>query len=233
MADTPTETNELAEKAPESETKKSEATPARRTSTPLVLGLLAVVVIGVLLYALGTTYFAGSSGSGATRSDGQAAIGGPFQLTDHTGRQVTEADFAGRFMLITFGYTFCPDICPTTLTDMADAVKELGTDGDKIVPMLITIDPARDTVEHLKEYVGFFHPRTVGLTGTADAIKAAAKAYKVYFAKAKQEKDADPNDYLMDHSAIIYLMGPDGRFRTHFSHGTRGEVMAKRIREFL
>jgi len=232
MAETPPEKAEPAEKAPGDTAKKPATMAARRTSGPLVVGLLAVVVIGVLLYALGTTYFAGSNGGG-TRSYGQAAIGGPFTLIDHTGKPVTEATFKGRFMLITFGYTFCPDVCPTTLTDMADAINELGKDGDRVVPILITVDPARDTAENLKEYVSFFHPRTVGLTGTAEAIKSAAKAYKVYYAKAKQEKGADPNDYLMDHSAIIYLMGPDGRFRTHFSHGTRGEVMAKRIREFL
>lgn len=230
MPDSPAEPSEEPEKKAD-----DKSTPARpqRSTTPLVLGLLAVVVIGALLYSLGTTYFATSGSGDGTRYTGQAAIGGPFKLTDHTGKEVTEASYKGQFMLMTFGYTFCPDICPTTLTDMSDAITELGGDGDKVVPIMITVDPARDTVEHLKEYVGYFHPRTVGLTGSAEAIKSAAKAYKVYFAKAKQEEGADPNDYLMDHSTIIYLMGPEGKFRTHFSHGTRGEVMAKRIRELL
>ena len=207
------------------------AASRRRATTPLVLGLLAVVVIGSLLYSLGTIYF--SQGPGGSRYTGEAAIGGPFALTDHTGRQVTEASYRGRFMLLTFGYTFCPDICPTTLTDMSDAITELGADGDKVVPIMITVDPARDTVAHLKDYVGYFHPRTVGLTGSAEAVKSAAKAYKVYYAKAKQEDGADAYDYLMDHSTIIYLMGPDGNFLSHYIPKQSPEKIAEGIKPHL
>ena len=135
-------------------------------------------------------------------------------------------------MLVYFGYTFCPDICPTALTDMGDALGILGEAADKVTPVFITVDPDRDTPEHLKEYLKFFHPRMVGLTGTPEQTAAALKAYKVYAAKAPVE-GGDADDYLMDHTSIIYLMGPDGAYKAHFSHGVGTEDMAKGIRKFL
>ncbi len=199
---------------------------------------LVLVIVGaaVLLYASGfqlsKNQEAGSSASPAKPADAPA-IGGPFALIDQDGKAVTDKDYRGKFLLIYFGYTFCPDVCPTTLTEMSDALDLLGDDGDKVTPMLITIDPARDTAEHLKEYATYFHPRLRALTGTAEQIAAAAKAYRVYFAKAKMEEGGDPEDYLMDHSSVTYLMGPDGAFRIHFGHGTDAETMAARIREQL
>ncbi len=160
------------------------------------------------------------------------AIGGPFTLVDHNGKTVTAADFRGRFMLVFFGYTYCPDVCPTALTTMTDALDILGGDGEGVVPVFITVDPERDTPEHLKMYVNYFHPRLVGLTGTSETVGAAARAYRIYYAKASQESAAG-DDYLMGHSSGIYLMGPDGAFRAHFDRGTGAEAMAKRIREYL
>ncbi len=163
---------------------------------------------------------------------GTTAIGGAFTLVDHNGRTVTEADFRGRFTLVYFGYTYCPDVCPTALTAISEALEILGPDGDGIVPVFVTVDPGRDTPEQLSMYVRHFHPRLVGLTGTAKQVAAAAKAYQVYYAKARGE-GTDADDYLMDHTSITYLMGPDGAFRVHFANGTDAESMARRIREFL
>ena len=140
--------------------------------------------------------------------------------------------FKGRLMLVYFGYTFCPDICPTVLTDMGDALGILGEAADKVTPVFITIDPNRDTPEHLKEYLKFFHPRMVGLTGTPEQTAAALKAYKVYAAKALVER-GDADDYLMDHTSIIYLMGPDGKFVTLFPYTTQPDVMARVLRRYL
>ncbi len=159
-------------------------------------------------------------------------IGGPFTLVDQNGKIVTAADFRGRFMLVYFGYTYCPDVCPTTLTTIADAIDLLDGDGKNVVPVFITVDPARDTPEHLNMYVNYFHPRLVGLTGTVDAVAAAAKAYRVYYAEARQEGAAE-DDYLVDHLSFVFLIGPDGAFRAHFENGTGAEAMAKRIREYL
>ncbi len=180
-----------------------------------------------------------------------AAIGGPFTLVDHQGRPQTRDYFKGRFMLVYFGYTFCPDVCPTALTDMGDVLGILGEAADKVTPVFITVDPDRDTPEHLKEYLKFFHPRLVGLTGTPEQTAAALKAYKVYAAKAAAlepepkhdhpevqkpgdgHTHGDAGDYLMDHTSIIYLMGPDGAYKAHFSHGASAEDMAEGIRKFL
>jgi len=160
------------------------------------------------------------------------AIGGPFSLTDHNGKAVTDEDFRGKFMLVMFGYTFCPDVCPTMLSTASDAIDSLGDKADQVTPIFITIDPARDTPENLKEYISYFRPGLVGLTGTADQISAVAKVYRVYYARASENKE-DPGDYLMDHSALVYLMGPDGKFLAHFSQDTGADAMAARIRDFL
>ena len=160
------------------------------------------------------------------------SIGGPFSLVDQEGNSVTDVDFRGQYLLIYFGYTYCPDVCPTSLTNISDALERLGDEAAKITPILITIDPIRDTPAHLKEYASYFHPRLRALTGTPDQISQVAKTYRVYFNKAQQE-DPNPEDYLMDHSSAIYLMGPDGTFRSHFSHSTDVEIMVKRIQDIL
>ena len=149
---------------------------------------------------------------------GQASVGGPFSLVDHTGKRVTDGDFRGRFMLVYFGFTFCPDVCPAGLQLMAAAIDALGAKADRVTPVFITVDPERDTPAQLAQYVPSFHPRLVGLTGTPAEIQAVARAYRVYFQKVKDERSSAP--YTMDHTSIIYLMDPQGRFVTHFTHAT-------------
>ena len=155
-------------------------------------------------------------------------IGGSFSLLNQDGKPVTTEDFHGKYMLVFFGYTFCPDVCPTALTNITDALGILGRQAEKITPVFITVDPVRDTVPQIKEYVKFFHPNLVALTGTEAEIRAVTKAYRVYFAKSK-ENNNEPEDYLMDHSAVTYLMGTDGKFLAHFSHGLTPKVLAQRI----
>lgn len=160
------------------------------------------------------------------------AIGGSFALTTHTGRRVTDADHRGQILLVYFGFTYCPDVCPTTLTTMADALKLLGKDAERVTALFITVDPARDTPEQLALYVPYFYDRLVGLTGSDADIAAVAKAYRVYYAKVM--KDGQNDDYVMDHTSIIYLMGPDGRYVSHFS-GARAEpeAIARAVRGLL
>ncbi|MDE1172476.1 MAG: SCO family protein [Parvibaculaceae bacterium] len=164
-------------------------------------------------------------------SSGEVLIGGPFRLTNQNGESVTEQNFQGKFMLVYFGYTFCPDVCPTELQIMTSALGELGTDASNVVPIFVTVDPEHDTVAVMADYVKHFSPRLVGLTGTAEQIAAAAKAYRVFYQKVTD--DSATGGYSMDHSSIIYLMGPDGRFIEHFGPGTTPEQMAAGIRKYL
>jgi protein SCO1/2 len=157
-------------------------------------------------------------------------IGGPFALTDQDGRRRTDEDFRGKLMLVYFGFTYCPDICPTDLQQMALAVDRLGPAGEMVQPVFITVDPERDTAAHLKDYMPMFHPRFVGLTGDAAAIEAAARAYRVYFEKAER---ADKADYTINHSAFIYLIGRDGEYLGFFPPGTSAERLADAMRPSL
>ncbi len=226
-----------AKKPPMPELRAKSSGKRRRRVVPWVAA--ALLIIGVL--GINFTDPAPETPTGPT-------IGGAFSLIDTTGATVTDADFRGRFMLVYFGYTYCPDICPTTLSTMAEAIDMLGADGNQVVPVFITIDPGRDSPEHLKEYVGFFHPRQVGLTGTADQVAAVAKAYGVFYAKdpahdatphnhgpatGNNAAAADAHDYDMEHAATLYLMGPKGAFRARFDPATRAPEMAERIQKFL
>lgn len=157
-------------------------------------------------------------------------VGGPFALTDHTGKARTDADFRGKFMLVYFGFTYCPDVCPTDLQAMGLAVDQLGAAGEAVTPIFITVDPERDTAEHLADYVPMFHPRMIGLTGDAHAIREAARAYKVYFAKAAL---AGGSDYTVDHSAFIYLMDRNGAYLGFFPPGTSADRLAETMRPLL
>ena len=162
---------------------------------------------------------------------GQALVGGPFELTDHTGKRVTDKDFRGSFMLVIFGFTYCPDVCPTELQLISTTLEKLGPKGNRVVPIFISIDPERDTPNQLAMYVKSFHPRLIGLTGTLDEVAAAAKAYRVYVKKVPDPKSTA--GYTMDHSALIYLMGPDGAYRTHFTPGTSVDALAERLAKLL
>ncbi len=139
-----------------------------------------------------------------------AAIGGPFTLEDGAGKTVTDGSYRGKYMLVYFGYTFCPDVCPTTLNDVAQALDKLGPKQDRIQPLFITVDPARDTPAVVQQYAAAFSPHLVGLTGTPDQIAAVAHEYRVYYAQHKT--GPNPGDYTMDHSSILYLMDPSGQF---------------------
>lgn len=212
------------------------AAPApKRKSGGKLLGLLVgVVVIAFVIVLAGSEYFSNRGADGTTTSSSSGpTVGGPFELVNHKGEVVTDKTFLGGYMMVFFGYTYCPDVCPTVLSDIATTMDLLGDDkASNITPIMISVDPGRDTPEHLAEYVTFFHPRTIGLTGTEEQIKAAARAYRVYYSINKPQGD-DPLDYLVDHTSIIYLMGPDGKLVTHFSHGTTPEVMAERLGKIL
>jgi protein SCO1/2 len=160
---------------------------------------------------------------------GGETVGGPFALIDHEGRARTDADFRGKLLLVYFGFTYCPDICPTDLMNMSLAVDQLGSDGAMVQPLFITVDPERDTASHLAQYVSLFHPRLIGLTGDGDAIRRAADAYKVYYLKVATGKD----DYTVDHTAFTYLMGPGGEYLGFFRPGTSPERIAGAIKQRL
>jgi cytochrome oxidase Cu insertion factor (SCO1/SenC/PrrC family) len=156
-------------------------------------------------------------------------IGGPFALTDQNGAHRTDADFRGKIMLVYFGFTYCPDICPTDLQQMGLAVDRLGPDGEQVQPIFITVDPERDTAEQLKDYMPMFHPRFVGLTGDAAAINDAARAYRVYYAKV----DLGKADYTVDHSAFIYMIGRNGEYLGFFPPGTSADILAGGLRPLV
>ena len=158
-------------------------------------------------------------------------VGGPFELTDHTGRTRTERDFRGQLILAYFGFTYCPDVCPTDLQAIGLALDKLGPDGASVQPLFISVDPERDTSEHLAEYVRLFHPRLIGLTGSAEVIRRAANAYKVYYAKVPFGKAG--SDYTVDHTAFIYLMDREGNYLGFFPPGTSADRMVEIIRPHL
>jgi protein SCO1/2 len=166
-----------------------------------------------------------------TEVSGTAAVGGPFSLVDQSGKHVSDKDFAGRYMLVFFGYTNCPDICPAGLQVMSAALDKLGHRADDIVPVFITLDPAQDTPAKLAAYVKSFHPRLVGLTGSESDIADVAKEYRVFYQKVPDEKD--PTRYTIDHSAIFYLMGKDGTLLAPIPHTTDVAQLALAIDKAL
>ena len=183
-----------------------------------VLIALTGVVLAVLLIGVGG-YLWLSNGEG-----GPTALGGPFTLENGNGKTVTDRDFRGRYMLVYFGYPFCPDVCPTTLNAVADAMDKLGPKADRVQPVFITVDPKRDTPAVVKQYAAAFGSRIEGLTGTPEEIAKVAKEYRVYY--AEHRTGPGPNDYTMDHSSILYLMGPDGRFIAPVRADQSGDEMA-------
>ena len=193
-------------------------------SRRLAYGLAALALIALVGWQASRWFGAGGPAGEAV------VIGGPFSLTASDGRRVTDQDFRGRWMLIYFGFTFCPDVCPTELAVMAAALDALGDDGSDVQPILITLDPERDTVEVLRDYVAAFHPRLIGLTGTLAEIQAVAGAYRVFFQKT--EPDA-AGDYLVDHSSVVYLMDPDGDYVTVFGRDVDAVAMAEGLRHYV
>jgi protein SCO1 len=188
--------------------------------------IAAVVVVTAL--AAGTAWFA-TRGPASPVIGGGPNIGGPFSLVDGAGKNVTDRDFRGKFMLVYFGYTHCPDACPTTLSDMGAALDKLPADDKaKIVPLFITVDPERDTPDIMGDYAHAFGPEFVGLTGSKEAIAAAEQKYHVYAAKHPLEH----GDYAMDHSSIVYVMGPDGKFLGVIEDAAKPGDMAQRLVAF-
>jgi protein SCO1/2 len=193
----------------------------------------AFALIAVLAIAWGIVWVRGGSlaqlglDNLGVSVPGGVSVGGPFTLVDTTGATVTDATYRGRWMLVYFGYTYCPDVCPTELQTISAALDQIGPLAAKVVPILITIDPERDTRAALAEYVKLFDDRLVGLTGTAEQVAAAARAYRVYYARAKSK---DSSAYLMDHSAFVYLIGPDGGFRALFRQGVTTQDLADALK---
>ena len=160
-----------------------------------------------------------------------STVGGPFTLVTHTGKTVTDADFRGKYLLVNFGYTYCPDVCPTTLQTIALTLDALGNDAAAVQPLFITVDPQRDTAEVLAGYVAAFDPRIIGLTGTPQQIIDTAKTFHAYYAKV--EANDGTGDYFMDHSAFIYLMDPDGRSLTALPYQKTPQAIAEAIRSYM
>ncbi|MEK9946752.1 MAG: SCO family protein [Alphaproteobacteria bacterium] len=198
-------------------------TPSRRGPILILAAGLAVIV------GLGLGFLIPVSKPDLEVS--QSIIGGPFEMVNHLGETVTQESFKGRHMLVYFGYTFCPDVCPTELQSMTVALNDMGEEADAITPVFVTIDPARDDVAAVRDYIGFFHPRLVGLTGTPEQVEAMTDAFGVFYARARDT--GETTDYLMDHSSLIFLMDEDGRYVTHIRANTSPEAMARQLRDAL
>lgn len=202
---------------------------------PAIAAILAGIAGAALIWLSGQSG-PGSNPTGAApvRMSGEADIGGPFTLVDQTGRTVTEETFAGRPMLIYFGFTYCPDICPTSLQVMAAALDRLTPEQRaEFQPLLITVDPERDTPEALASYVSSpaFPDNLLGLTGSEEQIRDAARAYRVYYRRV--DDDGTLAEYTMDHSSLIYLMGREGEFVEVFPHQATPDQIASRLQQFL
>ena len=184
--------------------------------------LLAVLLLG----AGGFMWL--SSGTGGA---GSLGVGGPFTLQNGDGKTVTNKDFQGKYMLVYFGYTFCPDVCPTTLNAVAEAVDKLGSDASRLRPVFITVDPKRDTPSVVKRYAAAFGPRIEPLTGTPEQIATVAKEYRVYY--AEHRTGPGPDDYSMDHSSVLYLMNPNGGFLAPLRADESPDAMAADLKKLM
>jgi protein SCO1 len=197
---------------------------ARRSRLLLVCGAFAaglVLCLGAITLIAGTTF--------STKVLAPIAIGGPFRLLDQNGKAVTDEDMKGKPFLVFFGFTHCPDVCPTTLFDVSEVLRSLGPDADRAGALFITVDPERDTTAALKDYLTSFDPHVRGLTGDAEALASVAKEYRVYYKKVP----LDGGDYTMDHTAIVYLMGKDGRFVSPFNLKRKPDAAAAELRKYL
>lgn len=193
--------------------------------------LIAAILAGLVIVGTGAfvTVALRETPRGAAGTALASAIGGPFQLVDQNGKTVTDADLKGKWSLIYFGYTHCPDACPTALNDISIALSELGARRDAVRPVFITVDPERDTPETLKAYMTSFDAPILALTGSAEQVAKAAKAYRVYYAKHPEAG----GDYSMDHSSVIYVMDPQGRFTASFTHESAPEQIAERLKKLI
>lgn len=192
----------------------------------------AILAISCLLLATAiggaALLFAPDNSNTNVVSSGTALVGGPFEATNQDGKRVSDKDFLGKHTLFYFGYTFCPDVCPAELQVVSAALSDIESAREKFNLAFVTVDPARDTPEIMKQYVTHFWPGTTGLTGSAEDIRKIAAAYRVYYSRPDGEA-GDQDSYLMDHSSIIYLMGPDGKFVRHFPFGTSADDIKKAL----
>ena len=202
-----------------------------RSSAPPRFLLIAAILAGLVIIGTGAFLFLAlrDTPRGAAGTALASAIGGPFQLVDQNGKTVTDADLKGKWSLIYFGYTHCPDACPTALNDISIALSELGPRRAAVRPVFITVDPERDTPETLKAYVTSFDAPILALTGTAEQVSKAAKGYRVYYAKHPEAG----GDYSMDHSSVIYVMDPQGRFTASFTHESAPEQISERLKKLI
>jgi protein SCO1 len=187
--------------------------------TAFIAGL--VLCAGVIVLVEGR-----SAGTGTVQA---AAIGGPFNLIDQNGQSFSDRDLKGKTFLVFFGFTHCPDVCPTTLFEISEIMRTLGPEADRIAALFISVDPERDTPEAMKDYLSSFDPHLRGLTGDAASLAAVAKAYRVYYKKVPLED----GDYTMDHTAIVYLMDKEGRFVSPFNMRRTADVAAAELRKHL
>jgi protein SCO1/2 len=189
------------------------------------LPILGAFICGLALVFAVIVYFGVKSPIGPA----VAAVGGPFRLEDQYGQPFTDKDMKGRPFLVFFGYTHCPDICPTSLFDISQVLQKLGGDADRTGALFITVDPERDTPAVMKDYLSNFDPHLRGLTGDPSAVNAAIKAYRVYAKKVP----LDHGDYTMDHTAIVYLMDKEGRFVAPFNLKQTPDAAAAELRKYL
>jgi protein SCO1 len=190
--------------------------------------LISAAFLAGLVLCFGVILIVTGRGSGPVAQQ-IAAIGGPFKLTDQDGQVVTEQDLKGRPFLVFFGFTHCPDVCPTSLFEVSEIMRALGPDADRTGALFITVDPERDTPAVMKDYLSSFDKHLSGLTGDAAAIAAVAKAYRVYFKKVP----LDQGGYTMDHTAIVYLMDKEGRFVAPFSLKRTTDASVADLRRYL
>jgi protein SCO1/2 len=188
--------------------------------------IISAFVTGLVVFSVVFLYATGNFGSAGT---GSSAIGGPFKLIDQNGNSITDADIKGRPFLVFFGYTHCPDVCPTTLFDVSEVLRALGKDADRTGALFVTVDPERDTQAVMKDYLSSFDPHLRGATGDRASIDAVEKAYRVYAKKVP----GDNGEYSMDHTALVYLMDKQGRFVAPFNLKRRPEEAAADLKRYL
>jgi protein SCO1/2 len=191
--------------------------------------LVLAAFLGGLVLCLGSIlWFTGRGGPGQVASL-PSTVGGPFNLTDQNGKPISNESFRGKPFLVFFGFTHCPDVCPTTLFEVSEVMRRLGPDADKTAALFITVDPERDTPDKMKEYLSSFDPHLLAATGNPEAMAAVAKAYRVYYKKIP----TDGGDYTMDHTAIVYLMDKNGQFVTPFNLRRKPEEAAADLRKYF
>ncbi|MDQ2763683.1 MAG: SCO family protein [Pseudomonadota bacterium] len=206
-------------------------TPQPKTPQPktppnrFVYATMGVLLAALLIGAGGVLWLTGSGGNNPL------SIGGPFTLRSGNDKTVTDQNFRGKYMLVYFGYTFCPDVCPTTLNAVADAMDKLGPAASRIQPLFISVDPKRDTPAVVKQYAAAFGPSIEGLTGTPEEIARVAKEYRVYY--AEHRTGPGPDDYSMDHSSVLYLMSPTGAFVAPVRADQSGDEIAANLKKLM